>query len=430
MTFDRFAALSVQWGTDTQQLVELDIEAQNLAADKKKRKEREEKEAQADKKRSELLESCPHLCYHALMVSRKESADKLRSAWAMKNISVEIPDPDWSGWNNISAPAFNLSILPKYSFAIQFTFKLAKPFISQDEQEFYIIDNPVRKDKVFGLPYVAPSSWKGSLRSALWQLGYKEENEQIQRTFGNERASEDEAKFRKGRLHFYPTFFNKKSLEVINPHDREKRVGSFPIYFESVRVDAEGTFSLLYIPFDMIGANKNENKIQIASDLKLICEGLRAMLTIYGFGAKTSSGFGSAKSELADGKIILKVEGIETHRKEEVKFQPPEERFAKYLYEDGSVKEEFKGSGEADLLSNSEYGEKGQQLGGGSFSEFKRFRRWYSQYAEQWQKYIKSKNAPQPEWPTWTFESFDEMLKRADEIRGLLIQKEGELSDF
>lgn len=423
MTFDRFAALSIRWGTDTQQLIELDIAAQKAAS----KKEQEEKEAQADKKRSELLESCPHLCYHTLAVSRKESADKLRAAWAMKNILAEIPDPDWSSWNNISAPAFNLSILPKYSFVIQFTFRLAKPYISRDEQEFYIIDNPVRKDRVFGLPYVAPSSWKGSLRSALWQLGYKEENEQIQRIFGNERASEDEAKFRKGRLHFYPTFFNKKSLEVINPHDREKRVGSFPIYFESVRVDAEGIFSLLCIPFDLVGANKNENKIQIASDLKLICEGLHAMLTIYGFGAKTSSGFGNTKSELADGKIILKATGIETDKKKEVKLQLPEESFAKYLYEDGSVKEKFKGSGEAGLLSNSEYGEKGQQLGGGNSSEFKRFRRWYSQYAEQWQKYIKSKNVPQPEWPTWTFESFDEMLKRADEIRGLLIQKEGEM---
>lgn len=427
MTFDRFAALSVQWGTDTQQLVELDIDAQKLAADKKKRKEREEKEAQADKKRNELLESCPHLCYHTLMVSRKESADKLRSAWAMKNALVDIPKPDWSGWNNICAPAFDLSILPEYSFAIQLTFKLAKPYISKDEQEFYIIDNPVRKDKVSGLPYVAPSSWKGSLRSALWQLGYKEKSEQIQRIFGNERAAEEEAKFRKGRLHFYPTFFNKKSLEVINPHDREKRVGSFPIYFESVRVDTEGIFSLLYIPFDMVGANKNETKIQTASDLKLICEGLHAMLTIYGFGAKTSSGFGSAKSELADGKIILKVEGIEARQKEEVKVQTPDKSFAKYLNEDGSVKEEFKGSGEGDLLSNSEYGEKRQQLGGGSSSEFKRFRRWYGQYAEQWQKYIKSKNAPQPEWPIWTFESFDDILKRDDEIRGLLIQKEAEL---
>lgn len=417
MTFDLPALLSKQLESKIQQLIKLDLEAQ-----KANKEEREKKEAQAEEKRNELLKSDPHLCYHILAVSNKGSDDKLRSTWAKKNTLVDITKPVWNGWGNINAPELNLSILPQYSFAIQFTFKLAKPYISKDEQEFYIIDNPVRKDKVFGLPYVASSSWKGSLRSALWQLGYKEESEQIRRIFGNERAAEEEAKFRKGRLHFYPTFFNKKTLEVINPHDRKKRVGSFPIYFECVPIDTKGVFSLLYILFDMVGADKNKTKIQTASDLKLLCEGLHATLTIYGFGAKTSSGFGSAKSELADGKIILKVEGIEARQKEEERPQSPDKSFAKYLNEDGSVKEAFKGrSEEGGLLSNSEYGEKGQQLGGGNSSEFKRFRRWYTQYAEQWQKYIKSKNAPKPEWPIWTFDSFDKMLKQAEEITSLLV---------
>lgn len=414
MTFDEFAFLFKQQESAIQQLIKLDSEVKKAKGDEKKKTE-----AQAEGIRNELLKSDPPLCYHGLAVLSKDSANNLRSTWAMKNTLVEIPDPKWSGWNNICTPTFNLSILPKYSFAIQFNFRLAKPYISKDEQEFYIIDNPIRKDKVFGLPFVAPSSWKGSLRSALWQLGYKEENEHIQRLFGNERATEGESSFQKGRLHIYPTFFNKKSLEVINPHDREKRTGSKPIYFESVPIDVKGVFSLLCIPFDKLG---EEIPHQATSDLKLLCEGLHAMFMVYGFGAKTSSGFGTAESELTDGKIVLNVKDIETSKKKEVQIQPSDKSFEKYLNVDGSVKEKFKGSGEAGLLSNDKYGKMKQQLGGGNFSEFKRFRHWYGQYAEQWQKHLQSKSAPKPDWPTWTFKNFDELQKQAEEIRSLFVR--------
>src|SRR5207245_11544935 len=90
------------------------------------------------------------------------------------------------------SPKIDLTLLPAYSFVIQFTFTLAQPYISHDEQDFYIIDNPVRKDKIFGLPYIASTSWKGSLRAALWQLKYKEKDVSIRRLFGNEKnATED-----------------------------------------------------------------------------------------------------------------------------------------------------------------------------------------------------------------------------------------------
>jgi len=418
MTFDEFAFLFKQQESAIQQLIKLDLEVKKAKDDEKKGKE-----AQAESIRNELLKSDPHLYYHVLAVTSKDSANNLRSTWAKKNMLVDITKPVWNGWKIMNIPVLNLSILPHHSFAIQFTFELEKPYISRDEQEFYIIDNPVRKDKISGLPYVTPSSWKGSLRSALWQLGYKEKSEQIQRIFGNERAVEEEAEFRKGRLRLYPTFFNRKSLEIINPHNREKRVGSFPVYFESVPVDTKGVFLLLYIPFDMVGVNKNETKIQIVSDLNLICEGLRAMFTIYGFGAKTSSGYGIAKPDLTEGRLILKAKDIEAGKKEEPKCQPPEEAFEKYLNEDGSVKDKFKGGGEAGLLSNTEYNERGQQSGGGSLREFKRFRRWYGQYGEKWEKELRSMSS-HAEWPTWWFESFDELLNKTKEIERALFPKE------
>src|SRR6266487_487681 len=67
------------------------------------------------------------------------------------------------------SPDIDLTLLPSYSFVFQFAFTLAQPYISRDEQDFYIIDNPVRKDKILKLPYVASTSWKGSLRSAFWR---------------------------------------------------------------------------------------------------------------------------------------------------------------------------------------------------------------------------------------------------------------------
>jgi len=203
------------------------------------------------------------------------------------------------------SPKIDLAILPAYSFVIQFTFILAQPYISRDEQDFYIIDNPIRKDKILGLPYVASTSWKGSLRSALWHLGYKEENDLIRYLFGNEKEPKDLKDFRAGRLYFYPTFFIYKSLEIINPQDRKLRAGKDPVQFESVPRDTKGTFTLLYVPFDLGGEEEKTIREQVAKELPLLATGLQAMFTIYGFGAKTSSGFGLAKED-AKGELCMK----------------------------------------------------------------------------------------------------------------------------
>ncbi|RKY97910.1 MAG: hypothetical protein DRQ10_08025 [Candidatus Hydrothermota bacterium] len=50
-------------------------------------------------------------------------------------------------------------------------------------------------------------------------------------------------------------------------------------------------FTLLYVP----PVNTDENTAR--ADLKAVAKGVQAMLTQYGFGAKTSSGYGVADSE-------------------------------------------------------------------------------------------------------------------------------------
>ncbi len=62
-----------------------------------------------------------------------------------------------------------MASLPPGSWAIRFTFTLRKPYLSRDDTDWYILDNPVRKDKVFSLPLVASTGWKGMLRAAMRQ---------------------------------------------------------------------------------------------------------------------------------------------------------------------------------------------------------------------------------------------------------------------
>jgi CRISPR-associated protein Cmr2 len=92
---------------------------------------------------------------------------------------------------------------------------------------------------------------------------------------------------------FYPTFFNLIDVEVINPHSRKTRAGTHPIYLECVPIGAQGTFSLLYVPFDLIGKEESDIKQQSLADLELIAEGLSAMFLTYGFSAKRTSGIWS-----------------------------------------------------------------------------------------------------------------------------------------
>lgn len=188
----------------------------------------------------------------------------------------------------------NLTLLPIGSFALHFTFTLTSPYLSKDDTALHLLDSPVKKEWVFKLPYVASTQWKGSLRHALWQLGHQKEDDQIKRLFGAANEADLE-KGNSGRLYFYPTFFDQLSLEVINPHDRQTGAGSLPIYFEAVPGGASGSFTLLYIPLDRIGQSETETRQQIFTDLQRVAQGLEAMFTRYGFGAKTSSGFGLAE---------------------------------------------------------------------------------------------------------------------------------------
>ncbi len=194
----------------------------------------------------------------------------------------------------------DLTRLPRGAWVIRFPFILRTPYISRDDQTFHLLDNPLKKEWVFKVPYVAAPGWKGALRATMRRMrGYdapdQEANDrQMVRLFGNVRG--EEVTFAAGSLHFFPTFFDRLGLEVINPHDRVKGVGERgPILFECAPVGAQGTFTLLYVSLGV-----QVDGAEIADDLVAVASGIHRMLVEDGFGAKTSSGFGTAEKTLPD----------------------------------------------------------------------------------------------------------------------------------
>lgn len=261
-------------------------------------------EEAVDEKQQELYDlGEPSAIYQYMRATECASGDGFRTTWQQNESSIACLDRLDGNilkfWREVfETPVIDLKRLPAFSFVLQFEFSLAQPLLSKDEQDFYIIYNPIRKDKVFRLPYMAASSWKGCLRAALCQLGFNGETEAIGRLFGNRKGTEAPEEFHAGRLQFFPTFFPTKGLEIINPHNRQRRVGKEPILIESVPRDANGLFTVLYVPFDRVGDASPETRKELSQDLRLLAEGLSGMFLTYGFGAKTSSGFGTAKEKL------------------------------------------------------------------------------------------------------------------------------------
>ena len=100
----------------------------------------------------------------------------------------------------------------------------------------------------------------------------------------------------KGRAIFYPTYFERISLEIINPHDRRKRAGTVPIHYEVVPSGTEGILQIVYIPLDGVLKRDDELKEEVKQDLKWLCEAIKNLVD-EGIGAKTKLGWGKFKIE-------------------------------------------------------------------------------------------------------------------------------------
>jgi len=250
-------------------------------------------------------------------------------------------------------------LIPHY-FIIQANFGLQTPYFSRDDDNFYIIDNPIMKEKVWKVPMVRPSAWKGAFfNAAMKRLKEKEGKDfadiyfMIYRIFGTGSEEfrklsqwiqkENKEKFKrslllyalfelgkkinpqsdtieslynkildeigsksfvphKGRAIFYPTYFDRLSLEVINPHNRRTKAGTHPIYYEVVPKGTKGIFQLIYIPHDAILLKNGKVRKQAKDDADFLIELFKETLQETGIGAKTKLGWG--KAEIKDEDIV------------------------------------------------------------------------------------------------------------------------------
>lgn len=266
------------------------------------------------------------------------------------------------------------------SFGIWCKFELESPYFSNDDDNLYIIQNPIIKETISKIPMVKGSSWKGFLSSvALNKLRenveskdipsiiscylsfvrifgtgsetFRELEREIKKVIGeaerknstkltetlfqycvfdlgininikkdgtsinkqlideiikkqNEQKVKNIFSVNKGRAIFYPTYFNKINYEVINPHDREKRVGINPIFYEVVPKGAIGIFQLIYIPHNGILLEENVLKSEMESDKEFIEKILKEALENVGIGAKTKLGWGRGKIKENDIKYF------------------------------------------------------------------------------------------------------------------------------
>jgi CRISPR-associated protein Cmr2 len=99
---------------------------------------------------------------------------------------------------------------------------------------------------------------------------------------------------------------------------------------------AKGTFSLLYVPFDLIGKDETEIRKQALADLQLVAEGLKEMFLTYGFSAKRTSGYGVAEEGVSNGFVQIRIEETQTPPAPAAAPQLP-----KYLQAPGKLKDEY-----------------------------------------------------------------------------------------
>ncbi len=197
-----------------------------------------------------------------------------------------------------------LEVFPQNSVIIKITFKLKKPFLSKGAGEFHflgkgITENSLARDKIFRCPIIRASGWKGNLRFASERVSGLNMNktskgEIIRRLFGSKPDEENQLK---GRLYFFPTFFNNgEEKDAITPLKRKSRTPARgPIIFEVIKKETQGEFYLLYFPYPK---SKEYNKEEQKEDLIFLVKTLNLMFYTFGFSAKKSSGFGVIENAL------------------------------------------------------------------------------------------------------------------------------------
>lgn len=242
-------------------------------------------------------------------------------------------------------PAFEVTRLPEFSASISLQFQLLAPLLTRDDDPFYLFDNPVRKDHVFGVPHLAAASLKGLAADAFqrgfpheesWtSLGdkdqtrtmrYRQDNSMAERLFGNASDDPDAFASQAGRLHFSPVWFSHVEYLVMNPTKNDgSGIGTLPIHFEAVAsFDERGKPAKADINFFYFNpaGTKDADEATARADLACLIGALAAWWPALGLGAKRLAGYGALEplsascsgTGYADMKKTLEFSGADSWR--------------------------------------------------------------------------------------------------------------------
>ncbi|HPJ97674.1 MAG TPA: hypothetical protein PK022_10210, partial [Syntrophales bacterium] len=277
------------------------------------------------------------------------------------------------------------------------------------------------------------ASWKGLLRWACrMQAGLSDHLEKhdmkmdgwkdpswIVHLFGNEKGEDKD--FRSGTLACYPTWFNKVSFEVINPHSRRRRAGTQPIYYEVVPAGTKGRLRLLYAPLPGEIENDKVTPADCINSFIDFIGSIRELLETYGISAKRTAGWGTAKINNGDSKVWF-LEGswiaeLIDKSAEKGKEEPPPEEFRKLLDENGSpIKILLDGNGK--LLSKTQFRKLKVEKPCTS-SEFEKFKDWYNEHGSEYSGRQRSntENMPSIQIRELPFDKFKDARNRPRDAR-------------
>jgi len=222
---------------------------------------------------------------------------------AMKNAHLLLQPPD-------------VVRLPPHSATLTLKFRLLTPLLTRDDDPFYLFDNPVRKDHIFGLPYLSAAGAKGlaadayqrafpgatpwlerGARDAERTLHFRREDPFATRLFGiaddgAEQGGDNGAKA--GRVHFSPVWFTHVQYLVMNPQDPDTAKGTLPIQFEAIAPltsnsrPVEAEVQLFYF-------NPGDPESTVRADLARFLASLASWWPALGLGAKRLAGYGAIK---------------------------------------------------------------------------------------------------------------------------------------
>jgi hypothetical protein len=206
--------------------------------------------------------------------------------------------------------------LPRGSATLVLRFQLTSPLLTKDDDPFYLFDNPVRRDHLFGVPYLSAAAIKGLSADAYqraftgetpWAelggndptrtLAFRRNDPHALRLFGAaDDGAEDSAGSWRGRLHFAPAWFRHVQYLIMNPGDPTKGIGTVPIQFEAIAPMDEkgkpssGEIRLFY--FNPLGTPDSDEST-VRADLARWIASVATWWPALGLGAKRLAGYGA-----------------------------------------------------------------------------------------------------------------------------------------